>query len=143
MFVNMTKLQQHVALAKLHGTNRREAYREGGGKAVGESALDSGITEILKKPKVYEFIVSMSEIVVERILCTTEDVVKGLMKEALLNRNDTDKAVETTPASRVSSLKALSDYTGGFDKNVKKIEAGENLTPWGMVESGIDGDTDE
>ena len=138
MFVGLTKLQQHVALAKLHGENKREAYREGGGKATGESALDSGITEILKNPKVYEFIVSMSEIVVERILCTTEDVVRGLMKEAMLNGKDGDKPDETTPASRVSSLKALSDYTGGFDNNVRKVEASDNLTPWGNIEAGID-----
>jgi len=120
LFVKLTKLQQHVAIAKLHGENIRKAYRVGGGKAKTDNATDNAICIMLKNAKVNDFIVFMSEEAVERALCTTEDVVKGLLKEATIGK---EKADETTPASRVSALKALSDYTGGFDNNVNKIKA--------------------
>ena len=52
----------------------------------------------------------------ERALITVEDVVKGLMEETTKGDDD------TTPTSRVSAWKALSDYTGGFDTNKQKVE---------------------
>ena len=41
LFIELTRLQQHVSLAKLHGTNIREAYRTGGGKAKTDNAMDN------------------------------------------------------------------------------------------------------
>jgi phage terminase small subunit len=52
----------------------------------------------------------------ERALVTTEDVVRGLLKEAL------GKGEDTTPSARVAAYKHLSEYTGGFDANKQKIE---------------------
>lgn len=126
-FIGLTKLQQHVVLAKLHKTGLREAYRAGGGKAATDNAMDTGINEILKHPKVQGFHSLMSEEAMERALCTTADVVSALMNEAMIGKAK-DNAVDSTPASRVSALKSLTDYTGGFDVNVKK----QDLTTGGM-----------
>ncbi|AUR86452.1 terminase small subunit, partial [Vibrio phage 1.085.O._10N.222.51.E3] len=53
----------------------------------------------------------------ERALVTTEDVVRGLLAEAQY----TDEGA--SPSARVSAWKALTDYTGGFDNNRKKVDA--------------------
>jgi phage terminase small subunit len=51
----------------------------------------------------------------ERALVTIEDVVRGFLKEAKGEQDDT-----TSPA-RNAAWKELSNYTGGFDANVRKV----------------------
>jgi phage terminase small subunit len=67
--------------------------------------------EILKKPDVSKYIEDYKKKVAKIVLITTEDVVRGLMKEAF------GECEDSTSATRISALKALSDYTGGFDAN--------------------------
>lgn len=122
LFIELTRLQQHVSLAKLHGANIREAYRTGGGKSKTDNSTDVAISVMLKNDKVNSFIVSMTEEVIERALCTTEDIVKALMRESMLIPDSDDNSPDTTPASRVSAMKVLTEYAGGFDKNVEKKE---------------------
>ena len=68
----------------------------------------------------------MQKAAAARALCTTEDVVRGLMEECGLGVNEKGKRrkppSDTNQSSRVSALKALSNFTGGFDKNSQKIE---------------------
>lgn len=120
LFIELTRLQQHVSLAKLHGTNIREAYRTGGGKAKTDNAMDVATSTMLSNVKVLEFITSMSIKAVDDALCTTADIVRGLMRESMLIPDADDHSPDTTPTSRVSAMKALSEYTGGFDKNIDK-----------------------
>lgn len=117
LFVELTRIQQHVAMAKLQGENIRKAYFKGGGKAKTDNATDNAICIMLKNTKVNTFIIAMSEEAVERALCTTEDIVRGLLRESCIGE---DKEADTTPASRVTAMKALTEYTGGFDKNIEK-----------------------
>ncbi|MBL4869822.1 MAG: terminase small subunit [Robiginitomaculum sp.] len=67
--------------------------------------------ENLGKPYIQEFIQEFTAKAAEKALVTTEDVVKGLMKEAGSIEED------SSPTARISAWKALSDYTGGFDSN--------------------------
>ena len=67
--------------------------------------------ENLTKPLIAEFIFKFKAKASEKALVTTEDVVKGLLKEA----DSIDE--DSSPTARISAWKALSDYTGGFDSN--------------------------
>jgi phage terminase small subunit len=51
----------------------------------------------------------------ERALVTIEDVVKGFLKEA------TGEQTDTTSPARNAAWKELSNFTGGFDANVRKV----------------------
>lgn len=120
LFIELTRLQQHVSLAKLHGANIREAYRAGGGGAKTDNAMDNATCIMLKNAKVKAFTTSMSVKAVEDALCTTADIVRGLMRESMLIPDADDNSPDTTPASRVSAMKVLTEYAGGFDANVTK-----------------------
>lgn len=69
----------------------------------------------------------------ERALVTIEDVVKGLMKEASGEQKDT-----TSPA-RNAAWKELSNYTGGFDANVRKVAVDTDVV-FNMAFNGEKGD---
>ena len=75
-----------------------------------KTARDIGC-ENLAKPNIAEFIFKFKAKASEKALVTTEDVVKGLLKEADSVEDD------SSPTARISAWKALSDYTGGFDSN--------------------------
>jgi phage terminase small subunit len=96
-----------------------ESYVANGFNAT-QAALTAGYKETnatqqgcenLGKPYIQEFIQNFMAEASERALVTTEDVVKGLLKEAASNEED------SSPTARISAWKALTDYTGGFDSN--------------------------
>ena len=76
-----------------------------------ESSAKEIASENLTKPNIAEYIFKFKAKASEKALVTTEDVVKGLMKEAGSIEED------SSPTARISAWKALSDYTGGFDSN--------------------------
>lgn len=65
----------------------------------------------LAKPNIAEYIAKFKQKASNRVLVTVEDVVAGLLKEAVSMEED------ASPTARISAWKALSDYTGGFDSN--------------------------
>ena len=67
--------------------------------------------ENLVKPEIAQYIYSFKKEAAKRALVTTEDVAEGLLLEAK------GSGIDSTPSSRVSAWKTLSDYTGGFDSN--------------------------
>lgn len=72
--------------------------------------------ENLAKPDVQDAIQEFMSKATKKALLTTEDVVKGLIKEAEYEGEG------ASPSARVSAWKALTDYTGGFDNNKQKVE---------------------
>lgn len=99
LFIELTRLQQHVALAKLNGDNLREAYRVGGGKATSENSTDNATCIMLSNPKVKLFIASISNKLVEKAIKTKYE--KLLMLEKLMDKclvDDTEKGVINAPA---------------------------------------------
>lgn len=80
-----------------------------------KTAKDMGCQN-LAKPDIQEEIEKYKAEVAKKSLCTTEMVVKGLMREAQgLNGDETS-------SSRTAAWKVLSEFTGGFDANKHKHE---------------------
>ncbi len=123
-------------------TDKQEAYKNNRikgmpvGKAykavydtsnMSDNAASKEASKLEYDPRIAPEIEKAKKLAAEKALVTVEDVVKGLVEE-------TKKSDEnTTPTSRVSAWKALSDYTGGFDANKQKVEHS----------GAIDGLTDE
>lgn len=74
-------------------------------------------SENLSKPDIQTGIQEFMSKATKKALITTEDVVRGLMREAEYYEEG------ASPSARVSALKALTDYTGGFDNNKQKVES--------------------
>ena len=118
-FQSLTRLQKRVALNSLRGLSVYDSYMRAGGTAKSENSRNATASQILHNPKVQAFLNSMKTAVADAILCTSHDIARALMKEAGL----TDEIIkDTKQSSRVAALKALSDYTGGFDRNRQKVE---------------------
>ncbi len=97
-------------LVDLNGT--RAAIRAG----YSEKTAEQQASRLLTKVKVKEKVAELKAEVSKKTLCTVEWVVNGLMEEAQ------SVAEDSTSSSRVSALKALSDYTGDFDANRQKLD---------------------
>jgi len=76
----------------------------------------SKASQLLTKVNIQEYIEMFMTQATEKALCTTEDVVNGLLTEAQCNGEGSSQS------ARVSAWKALGDYTGGFDKSVSKVD---------------------
>lgn len=101
-----------------------EAYCANGFNAT-QAAITAGYSENtasetgyenLNKPQIAEAITAYKEKVSKIALVTTEDIVRGLLREAK------GEEVENKSSDRIAALKALSDYTGGFDANKKQVD---------------------
>ena len=73
--------------------------------------------KVLSKDYIQDSIQAYMAKLQDEALCTTADIVRGLLRESNPDSED------TTPAARVSALKALTDYTGGFDNNQQTIKS--------------------
>lgn len=58
----------------------------------------------------------------QKALVSTQDIVRLLYVEAQGLGED------STPSARVAALKALTDFTGGFDANTQKIQQSGRIT---------------
>lgn len=111
-------------------TSKQEAYKNNRIKGMGVSAAyraayeASGMSDkavskeadILEKdPRIAPEVKVKRKEATEKALVTTEDVVRLLYHEAQ------GKGEDTSPSARVSALKTLGDFTGGFDANTKKV----------------------
>ena len=76
----------------------------------------SKASQLLTKVNIQEYIEKFMTQATEKALCTTEDVVNGLLTEAQCNGEGSSQS------ARVTAWKALGDYTGGFDKSVSKVD---------------------
>ncbi len=73
-------------------------------------------TENLAKPIIQESIQAFMNKASKRALVTTEDIVRGLLKEAEYFGEG------SSHSARIAAYKTLSDFTGGFDANKQKVE---------------------
>ena len=121
----LTRFDQRMALYMVQGMNQRDAYIKAGGKAKGDNA-NSVSSRKSTKVNFKKFIDTMQKAAAARALCTTEDIVRAFMAECGLGLDEKgkprQKPPDTTQSARVSALKALSNFTGGFDKNSQKVE---------------------
>ncbi|MEE9459664.1 MAG: hypothetical protein V3V84_07880 [Candidatus Bathyarchaeia archaeon] len=116
-----TEKQEIYKNLRMKGVIPTDAYRQ----AYNTNASPANISKAAQKleihPLIAPLLVSLREEAAENALCDAEWVVKGLMKEAI------DKDNGSTGTSRVAAYKALSGFTGGFDKNKQKVDIGEKI----------------
>ncbi len=101
-----------------NGFNATQAAKTAGYKP--DNAYATG-AENLKKPHIAKYVEEFKQKAAEQALCDTEWVVKNLMVEAQGMGED------TSSSARVTALKSLSDFTGGFDANKQKVELSKNV----------------
>jgi phage terminase small subunit len=118
-----------------------EAYCCNGFNAT-QAAITAGYSErsaevqgsrLLSNDKVKASVDSLKSKGAERALVTIEDVVRGFLKEAQGKQDDT-----TSPA-RNAAWKELSNFTGGFDANVRKVAVDTDVV-FNMAFNGEKGD---
>lgn len=88
LFDQLTELQQRLTTNVLAGMTQRQAYINAGGKAVTETAIDSGASEILRNPQVKAFMDAMKRQAVSKAMMDREEA--ALILSALARGRLTD-----------------------------------------------------
>ena len=100
-------VEAYCGVAKFNGS---KAARLAG---YSEKTATSKASQLLIKVNVQAYLEKLMTKAADKALVTTSDVVKGLFDIA--SNGDGESA-------RVSAYKILSDYTGGFDANTRKVD---------------------
>ena len=133
LFDSMTPLQKKFSVNYINGRSKKQAYFGAGGKAKNPDSVRNTICRMFTNCYVSEFITQMKKKAAEIQLCTAVDIAAALMREAGVKRNRSGQHIappeDSTQTARVSALKALTEYTGGFDKNTQKHEITEFIDP--------------
>ena len=125
LFDQLTELQQRIATGVLAGMTQRAAYLAAGGKAVTETAIDSGASEILRNPQVKAFMDSMKVQAVSKAVMSRDEILARL---SLIART------------------GITDIVRFKTANIgKDMETGEdiNQTAWTIDEDLQDSDPDK
>ena len=122
----LTDKQEKYKNLRVKGVTGPDAYREAYNTSASPANISKASQKLDKNPLIAPLLKQNREEVTERALCDAEWVVKGLMREAS-GVTDEDVGLGSTGASRVAALKALSDFTGGFDNNKQKVEVEEKV----------------
>jgi phage terminase small subunit len=118
-----------------------EAYCCNGFNAT-QAAITAGYSErsaemtgsrLMSKDKISSAVEAFKAKACKKALVTTEDIVNGLLLEATSNGEG------CTQSARVAAWKALTDFTGGFDANVKKVAVDTDVV-FNMAFNGEKGD---
>jgi len=88
MYGALTELQKNVALKKLLGLPDVEAYRQGGGKAIGMNSQTTSASEIINNPNVSQFIDSFNCHVVADAVMTRQEMLERLTAMARTDITD-------------------------------------------------------
>ena len=112
----LTSKQEAYKNARIAGSDPSAAYDIAyPTHQMSRNAVNVAAQKLERHPTISLLIEEGREKAAERALVTTEDVVKGLLIEAQCNGEGSSQS------ARVSAWKAISDYTGGFDANTKKV----------------------
>jgi phage terminase small subunit len=118
-----------------------EAYCCNGFNAT-QAAITAGYSEktaysqgqrLLKHVEVKEAIKAFKAKACDKALVTADDLVRLLYQEAQGFGED------TTSSARTAAIKVLTDFTGGFDANVKKVAVDTDVV-FNMAFNGEKGD---
>jgi phage terminase small subunit len=107
-----SKQQAFVEAYCCNGFNATQAAITAG---YSEKTAESQASRLLTNVKIKEAVDAFKAKASKKALVTMEDVVNGLLLEATSNGEG------CTQSARVAAWKALTDFTGGFDANVKKV----------------------
>jgi phage terminase small subunit len=113
----LTAKQEAYKNNRIQGMGVNESYRAAYACTVmSDKSVSAAAGKLEKDDRIAMQLVSARKEAANKALLTTEDVVKGLMVEAQCNGEGSSQS------ARVSAWKALTDFTGGFDKNRQKID---------------------
>lgn len=88
LFDDLTTLQQEIALNSISGMNDIDSYKNSSGKAKTVTAMESGASEILRKPEVALFVDSMKAVAVNKAIMSRGEMMERLSSLARANMND-------------------------------------------------------
>jgi phage terminase small subunit len=112
----LTSKQEAYKNARIEGNKPSASYDIAyPAHKMSRNAVAVAAQKLEKHPIISLMIEQGREAAAEIAIVTTADVVKGLLVEAQCNGEGSSQS------ARVSAWKALTDYTGGFDANTKKI----------------------
>lgn len=112
----LTSKQEAYKNNRIAGMGVSESYRAAyAADGMSDKAVSKEADKLEKDPRITPVVKQKRKEASEKALVTTEDVVRMLLSEADGSMDD------STPASRTSALKTLTDYTGGFDANKKTL----------------------
>jgi len=112
----LTDKQEAYKNNRIAGIGCSESYRLAYDcSTMSDNAVSKEATKLEQDPRITPEIESKRKEAAEKVLVTVSDVVQGLLDEAK-NKGD-----GTTQSARVAAWKALTDYTGSFDANTKKV----------------------
>lgn len=113
----LTAKQESYKQFRIAGNGQLASYRLAyDADGMSDNAASVEASKLEKNPMIALGIEQAREKVAAMVLVTTEDIVKGLLREAK------GEEVENKSSDRIAALKALSDYTGGFDANKKQLD---------------------
>jgi hypothetical protein len=112
----LTNKQEAYKNNRIAGMGVSESYRASyDASGMSDKAVSKEADILEKDPRIAPEVKLKRKEAADKALVTTEDVVRLLYQEAKGDGKD------TSPAARVSALKTLGDFTGGFDANTKKV----------------------
>ncbi len=112
----LTSKQEAYKNARIAGSDPSAAYDIAyADHKMSRNAVAVAAQKLENHPIISLMIEQGREAVAEIAIVTTADVVRGLLIEAQCNGEGSSQS------ARVSAWKAISDYTGGFDANTKKV----------------------
>lgn len=112
----LTAKQEAYKNLRVQGVTGPNAYRDTYNTKASPKIVSLEAAKLDKNPIIALELENIRKEATENALCSTEWIVKGLMKEAEGNGED------STSSARVAAYKALTDFTGGFDNNKQKID---------------------
>jgi phage terminase small subunit len=113
----LTSKQEAYKNNRIKGMGVSESYRAAYScKTMTDRNVSVEANKLENDPRIAPDVKVKRKEATERALITTEDLVKMLLVEA----QSCDDG--STHGARVSAIKLLTDFTGGFDKNRQKID---------------------
>jgi hypothetical protein len=101
----------------IRGVGHSEAYILAYGRGNGTPAtLANNAYKLLNKPDIITILEEARKEAIKGKVCSVEWIVGKLMVES------EDVGLNSSPSARVSALKQLGEYTGGFDTNKKQVD---------------------
>jgi len=112
----LTAKQEAYKNNRIAGMGVSESYKAAyNASGMSDKAVSKEADILEKHPRIAPAIEKSKEEATDKAIVTMEMVLNGLLLEATSNGEG------CTQSARVAAWKALSDHTGGFDANTKKV----------------------
>lgn len=114
-YSKLTKLQKALCIGVLSGLTQRQAYKQAGGKARTETAMDTSASEIMKKLEVKAFMDSMYAPQLSEAIGTRDEamqILSGFMRAPMITSRDRIRSIERLARMQGWDAAQKHDLTG-------------------------------